>query len=89
VDMLDVPPRYPVYALSPNRRFLPQQLMGWKPRGNTKADWMHGLKRLKQLKKFFWAYPPIYEMPNIDGTYLQPDYGNGVFINVYLLARQH
>ena len=36
VDMLDVPPRYPVYALSPNRRFLPQQLMGWKREATQK-----------------------------------------------------
>ena len=28
VDMIGVQPRYPVYSLSPTRRYLPQQLMG-------------------------------------------------------------
>jgi len=44
VDMIDVQP----YSPSANRRFLPQQLMGWKTRDNETVDGLHGLKRLKQ-----------------------------------------
>ena len=51
VDMIDVQPRYPaVYFPSANRRFLPQQLLGWKTWDNETVDGLHGLKRSKQLE---------------------------------------
>ena len=49
VDMFDVQPHYPVYSNS-KRRFVPQQLMGWKTRDTETIDGLHSLKRLKQLE---------------------------------------
>ena len=53
IDMEEAQQGYPAYSITHKRRFVPQQLMGWKSRGNTAIDSSHGLKRKQQIKKFF------------------------------------
>ena len=57
IDMEEAQQGYPAYSINHKRRFVPQQLMGWKPRGNTAIDSSHGLKRKQRIKKF--SYTPI------------------------------